>query len=253
MKMRHNLKNLTTHYSRNDRSSLVWIALITATLLAACGAQGTSASTGGQHNSPSLNDPAQILSKAKAAGVKDIAGPCTTTVDTGDGDVTTSTGICTLNFPPNPMRYASTITLKSQGATDSKFDIVYDYATNKLYGRSDGGAWQAVDASAITGSASVPVNFYTTLTQVKLAGVETVNGKSAYHLTGGLPVPSGAKASDYSQLEGDVWLDTGNYYPLRYHDLIVSSSGSTTVKDETTLNFTSWNTGNAISLPVVSG
>jgi len=224
-----------------------------AMLLAACGAQGTSASGGGGQNSPSLSDPTQILSKAKAAGVKDIAGPCTTTVNIDAGDSTTSTGVCTLNFPPNPMRYASTITLKSQGVAATSFDIVYDYATNKLYGRSNGGAWQSFDTSAITGGASVPPDFFTALTQVKLAGVETINGKSAYHLTGSLPVPAGTKASDYSQLVGDVWIDTGNYYPLRYHDLIVSSSGSTTVKDETTLNFTSWNTGKAISLPTVSG
>jgi hypothetical protein len=224
-----------------------------AMILAACGAQGTSAPGGGGQNSPSLSDPSQILSKSKSAGIKDIAGPCTTTVDIDANDQTTSTGTCTLNFSPNPMRYASSITLKSQGVADTKFDIVYDYATNKLYGRSDGGAWQVFDASALTGGASIPANFYTALTQVKLAGVETVNGKSAYHLTGGLPVPAGTKASDYSQLVGDVWIDTGNYYPLRYHDLIVSSSGSTTVKDESTLNFTSWNTGKAISLPTVSG
>ncbi len=140
------------------------------------------------------------------------------------------------------------------------------------------GKWIKVPA----GMAIPTILDYSHLTNLKLIGTDTINGKATWHIQGTLSMPHGAGAAtpnpgasatatavatqyglSVPPVTEDLWFQQGTYYPAKF---VVNFSASATkapsiggskggsagpahVTNAATLTFSEWNTGATVTVP----
>ncbi len=147
-------------------------------------------------------------------------------------------------------------------------DVITDAATNTTYTRIGGIAgvpatWTKSDTSAATSVSPVDVSGvtdFTTDTNAKLVGAETLNGVAVWHIQATPPAdssattpttlptqtPTTAQTPATTSATVDIYIRQDNYYPLK---LTMHEGGDTPV--DLTVNFTKFNSGVTITLPTV--
>jgi hypothetical protein len=225
-----------SHLIRPSRPAGLLAVLVGVLALSACGLPGVNATP----------DAGTILQNVQKIQLKDAAfsfsftgmvsssvpaAPTGTITGVGSGKITTS-----------PQRADVTFSLPIAGQ-QIPLEVLYDgstksvYATSSLLSVVSQQSWLKISLAQFGSFDLSPFLNFTQLLNVSLAGTETLNGASVYHLTGS-DSPSGTSATL------DLYVRTDNYNPVRavikLNSVIIGTA---------TLDFTGINTGLAIDLP----
>jgi hypothetical protein len=227
--------------------------------LTACDASGTTTGSNGIGNSSSSSSPltsaSAILSKAQSASYKDASLTYSNTSKSSGGggaDVNTQlTGPGELTHNPSRSHLTLTGSINNQTvAIESITDgsTLYTKSSYSIF-KSDG-FWHQTKVDA--GSSAVNLDKeYAEIQNPKLVGTETVNGYSAYHITG-TPAPNHAVESTVTQSgTEDIWIRTDNFYPLKFSGKSTSTDSSDGTTDTSSISvvFNKWDSGISIALP----
>lgn len=186
-----------------------------------------------------------ILQRAQAVQINDLSFKMTLD-STFAGTAATGSGTGTVT--KSPQRVQLSLTLNS-GSTSFTLQEIADVATSTAYTKISGldlpgfsgdkwtksslGTMQSLfDTSQLTD--------YSKIQNAKLAGAETLNGTTVWHLTG-------TSSSSGVDAAYDLYLRQDNYYPVKS---VVKTTGAD--QGTITIDYTGVNTGTTIALPPAS-
>lgn len=215
-----------------------------ALLLAACGANGGSATA----TKPLTA--AEILQRSQNSALKDatfdatlgIASSGLTINFTGTGKLTKSPARSELVLHGTLLGVTETVDTITDGNTS--YTLTTPGQTTKWVKTTGSG-------SALPGSGSSITN-YGDLQNPTLIGTETLNGHQVYHLSGKLldaTPTAGSTTSATSATTEELWVRTDNFYPAKVAINGTTTSSGATSTVNVVLTFTSWDTGITIALP----
>ena len=247
---------MTTHFPKGHGIATMFLAC-SVLFLAACG--GTAGGTSG--GTAIVTKPVtatQILANAgKHSSLKDATFDMTITYSSGSPSIGpfTASGKMTLNPPRSDTILSGSVL--GQPFTDETIMDGYDMyskTTGSTIGSTSGDKWVKTTTHNISAGGIADPSLLTTfanLQNVTLVGTETINGHQAYHLKGtfaSAPTPGTSDAGTNTS-QGDLWLMTDSYYPLKNIVTSTVTRGATTATMTLVTTFKTWNTGITISVP----
>lgn len=243
--------------------------------------------------------PSQILASANSANLKDATYTFTDTLalsytqpgSTTTGEPTTFTLSGSGKLTKSPARNDITLTIPLFGQQNS-IEAITDGSDAYVNPGNLGSVLGGKQGAALDGKwIKIPVGMqiptvldYSHLTNLKLIGGETVNGKDTWHIQGTLSAPTGsgtstadpgasatatAVATQYGlsvqPVTEDLWFAKDTYYPVQFKLHFAASvanapsfgsgngkatgSGPASVTSDGTVTFTAWNSGLSITVP----
>lgn len=230
--------------------SLVFALLATISVLALAACGGSAATK--------PLTAADIIKNAQNSNLKDTTFDAAFAITTS-GIALNFTGTGKATQSPNRSEIVYTVSILGQSITSDTITDGNDTYTKTTPGTTTEWVKTTGSSGSSLGVNSSDLTDFSQLSNATLVGTETVNGYQAYHLKGTVPdstptpgpTPSATSTPSTSSTTEDLWIRTGNYYPLKVLVTLADSSASSGSATTGTVTFTfkTWNTGISIALP----